>query len=617
MSSNMSYELKDIILTTTYKHDTDQSIVGIKELLESGDLRFISRCNGKTALHQPDKLGAVQDEVLNVYLSELAQEVDVLKTPVDMFLSKIKDVTHVSEQKMALAMREALESSNPADFYQPFEKLAGMFQRGKKEEIHKAVQSLNEFIGHTGASPKELFGWSIAQKCVNNTVCREANLDLSSSTYVLNDKVERVKAVKSYVDSVLDRDGNTNMVAAANPLEYAILETYRKYPNRERMYVRVNEFLEHRGEKVFTRENGARDMLCQYMDEHGMYLGMYVARNIDKCYDLQKSVEKLHGITNVSMNAEKVKEVASQYVMVTGLNAKYEQGKIYGGVVGDVSLATSIGNVRGNQEDAVLLVEHPNNKDFKMMVVADGMGGMDGGEYASNAVVNGLYHWFTNIDAREYERTDDRLASQCSTELQNISNEIYKTSSARNMKSGSTVALAIVGKDRTIIENVGDSRAYLVNQNGMALATVDDSPIREEYRNNRDAMRFDNRSNKITQYMGDGRGINVHKNIVPNASYDTLLLFSDGVTDLVSESRIMALTRNSKGKLKDIANEISQRVNRASEFVREAISNPARAPEELRRRPDFGQKFKEGMNAGKDNTSAIVYHKKKNEEYDR
>lgn len=613
----MSYELKDIILTTTYKHDTDQSIVGIKELLESGDLRFISRCNGKTALHQPDKLGAVQDEVLNVYLSELAQEVDVLKTPVDMFLSKIKDVTHVSEQKMALAMREALESSNPADFYQPFEKLAGMFQRGKKEEIHKAVQSLNEFIGHTGASPKELFGWSIAQKCVNNTVCREANLDLSSSTYVLNDKVERVKAVKSYVDSVLDRDGNTNMVAAANPLEYAILETYRKYPNRERMYVRVNEFLEHRGEKVFTRENGARDMLCQYMDEHGMYLGMYVARNIDKCYDLQKSVEKLHGITNVSMNAEKVKEVASQYVMVTGLNAKYEQGKIYGGVVGDVSLATSIGNVRGNQEDAVLLVEHPNNKDFKMMVVADGMGGMDGGEYASNAVVNGLYHWFTNIDAREYERTDDRLASQCSTELQNISNEIYKTSSARNMKSGSTVALAIVGKDRTIIENVGDSRAYLVNQNGMALATVDDSPIREEYRNNRDAMRFDNRSNKITQYMGDGRGINVHKNIVPNASYDTLLLFSDGVTDLVSESRIMALTRNSKGKLKDIANEISQRVNRASEFVREAISNPARAPEELRRRPDFGQKFKEGMNAGKDNTSAIVYHKKKNEEYDR
>ena len=73
---------------------------------------------------------------------------------------------------------------------------------------------------------------------------------------------------------------------------------------------------------------------------------------------------------------------------------------------------TDIGLVRDKNEDAVLALRHPRNKNFKLLVAADGMGGRNHGEIAANYVVNSLNRWFCNKDVRtlnDTEKTEELL----------------------------------------------------------------------------------------------------------------------------------------------------------------------------------------------------------------
>lgn len=61
----------------------------------------------------------------------------------------------------------------------------------------------------------------------------------------------------------------------------------------------------------------------------------------------------------------------------------------------------------------------------------------------------------------------------------------------------------------------------------------------------KDNLRFHRKSNVITNCIGDGTEIaNVHFTTINNCDYRTLMLFSDGVTDCLSDDQILAITRN-------------------------------------------------------------------------
>ena len=62
---------------------------------------------------------------------------------------------------------------------------------------------------------------------------------------------------------------------------------------------------------------------------------------------------------------------------------------------------TDIGRVRDMNEDAATIVKHPRNKNIKMLVVADGMGGKEDGNIASNYIVTSLERWFINKSIKE------------------------------------------------------------------------------------------------------------------------------------------------------------------------------------------------------------------------
>lgn len=287
--------------------------------------------------------------------------------------------------------------------------------------------------------------------------------------------------------------------------------------------------------------------------------------------------------------------------------------------VDDVMLAvTDIGNRRREQQDAVSILYHPSSKAYKMLVVADGMGGSEHGDRASQEIVRQMTIWFESLDP-EYLKEDKEkeLADMWDNKLMEINQDIIET----YPDSGSTFVGAIVGEKSTIVASVGDSRAYVVaSDNELYQVTSDDNVNFQKWKERwtgdeyikkyeianpeevkayeKECLRFHQNSNQITSAMGVTgmpRPV-VHFKRFLNTAYKTLMLFSDGVTDCLSDKQLMTITKETSPE--DLAKAI----------VNEALTNESVSPGNL------GGDFLKRIPAGKDNTTAAVYHNTDGEE---
>lgn len=405
-------------------------------------------------------------------------------------------------------------------------------------------------------------------------------------------------AIREYIRVVLAQ----KEIEKNNPLEEAIVKTFNKYKTSPRVYEVlekcVSDCLEE-GENHFTRDSGAREKLDEFINiSNGMKLQDYVTFAItDK---LSRSIieEKENELrnenirpSNIQVYSENLEKCRS--AIISGVGFKNEGTASVGK---NLHAATSIGNIRKNQEDAVLLLEHPQIPEFKMLVVADGMGGLDAGEYASNETVQEIKKWFETLDTSYY--TDSKkLQESLGQAIQIISDEIYDKKRGR---CGATFVGAIIGKEETLVSNVGDSRAYVLSGKQLNQITEDQSVVNDYYNRGiikeRDDMRFHRESNIIKQHLGMIGNIRPNFYTIRNQAYDSILLFSDGVTDCLSDLDILAVTRNTdKSKL---AKALVEKALTTNSIARDGLNN---------------YDYVNSIRGGKDNTTAAVYNKEDDE----
>lgn len=278
----------------------------------------------------------------------------------------------------------------------------------------------------------------------------------------------------------------------------------------------------------------------------------------------------------------------------------------------NMSAVTDIGQHRNNQQDSVLILKHPKNPNYKMLVVADGMGGSVDGQRASMKIVQQMVGWFENLNENAMRTHNiEKLKIDWENEIRKINDDILRECPG----AGSTFVGAIVGEKYTTIGCVGDSRAYVLGDNNeLYQLTTDDNQLYqnwEEYwedvsrkqggltpeqeerkKQQKDALRFSTTSNIITNCLGcNARDVSMQFSQIANNDYKTLMLFSDGVTDCLSDSQIMAITRNTDPK--KLAVNI---VNNALVTDSTRIGNV--------------NGYKNFIQAGKDNTTAAILDKR-------
>lgn len=195
-----------------------------------------------------------------------------------------------------------------------------------------------------------------------------------------------------------------------------------------------------------------------------------------------------------------------------------------------------------------------------LLLVADGMGGMNAGERASQLVVEGVRQAFADIpdDAVASPATaGDFVAKAVAAADAKVKQWAATNSDTQGM--GSTVALVWLLGDKVIVGWCGDSRVYRFNpDNGLVRLSHDHSYVQSLVDSGKIPAdeAFDHPdSNVITRSLGDN-GMDPEPQVVIYDVYtnDVFLICSDGLCGLIPDAeieRIMRANSRSTGKCLD------------------------------------------------------------------
>jgi serine/threonine protein phosphatase PrpC len=185
----------------------------------------------------------------------------------------------------------------------------------------------------------------------------------------------------------------------------------------------------------------------------------------------------------------------------------------------------------------------------EIFVVADGMGGHDCGEVASQLAVDTLV-------AVARQRVDvsprpsvDAIENILDEAFQEANNTIKGNAEARGNDMGTTLVACMVIDDQVALcANVGDSRGYLVRNGTLHQITRDHSLVARMVEQNRitaEEARNHPHSNILLRTVGTERNVDIDIFRVELETGDRLLLCSDGLWGEVEDSEIEATLNHS------------------------------------------------------------------------
>lgn len=214
---------------------------------------------------------------------------------------------------------------------------------------------------------------------------------------------------------------------------------------------------------------------------------------------------------------------------------------------------TDTGLVRAHNEDAIEI-----NADYKIAVLADGMGGYNAGEVASGIATN---VFAATLEQRLQQQAEKRrppgnkfLQSLMSESVSLANSKILETARRQPQFSGmgTTLVAALFHHDRIVLANIGDSRGYRFRQGALLQLTHDHSQLQEQI----DAglvspewARFAPNKNLITRALGVASSIDVDTEVHPIEADDIYLLCSDGLSDMLSNEQMIALIKSNHSDL--------------------------------------------------------------------
>ncbi|HLG20823.1 MAG TPA: Stp1/IreP family PP2C-type Ser/Thr phosphatase [Bdellovibrionota bacterium] len=233
---------------------------------------------------------------------------------------------------------------------------------------------------------------------------------------------------------------------------------------------------------------------------------------------------------------------------------------------------TDIGRKRQRNEDSYLV-----NDKLKLYVVADGMGGHAGGEFASKIAVStveeilkGEDRQKSNVPEKTYLDTEenedegheqDRLRDAIARAGSVIVRRAAEEPELRGMGTTATVMLFL--QDKAFIAHVGDSRAYCVRGRKISQITEDHSLVHEQLKSGlitEEEARTHQLKNIITRSVGVQEEVEIDTVVWTVQPGDYYLLCSDGLSNMVADHEMQNLMVDSEPEqaargLVDLANQ--------------------------------------------------------------
>lgn len=210
---------------------------------------------------------------------------------------------------------------------------------------------------------------------------------------------------------------------------------------------------------------------------------------------------------------------------------------------------TDTGRVRKMNQDSMLVLsaDQLECRLDGLYVVADGMGGMAGGEIASRVTVETVPDVVQEVLNEQTDGAGPQALAEALREALEAANNAVFTQARANPElrgMGTTCVAALIRDGQAVIGNVGDSRIYLFRHGRLEQLTDDHSLVQEHVRAGElteQEARESRYKNVITRAVGIARSVEPDIELVDLEPGDTLLLCSDGLTNMVPEPEIERL----------------------------------------------------------------------------
>lgn len=177
------------------------------------------------------------------------------------------------------------------------------------------------------------------------------------------------------------------------------------------------------------------------------------------------------------------------------------------------------------------------------MVVCDGMGGHQAGEYASSLAVNTVVSELRNADTTAL--SPPRAAETLHSAAMLANSRVFSESnSLERAGMGTTMTAAVVTGPVLAIAHVGDSRAYLLRNGELAQLTADHTWVADRVNKGmitRAEAETHAKRNVLLRALGVAEAVDIDRAMVQIQEGDVILLSSDGLHGLVSGAEMASV----------------------------------------------------------------------------
>lgn len=207
------------------------------------------------------------------------------------------------------------------------------------------------------------------------------------------------------------------------------------------------------------------------------------------------------------------------------------------------SAVTDIGISKKTNQDSVCIkvANTENHGQAAMIVLCDGMGGLDKGELASATVIRAFVNWFeqdlqghlNHISWKTFSAEWERMIKELNYKIGQYGKQI-------DVSLGTTVTAMLIIDGKYLIAHVGDSRAYEITDSIRQL-TEDQTFIAREIKKGNmtpEEAEKDPRRNMLLQCVGASRNV-IPQILQGKVKSDSVFMFcSDGFRHVLSNEEI-------------------------------------------------------------------------------
>ncbi|MQN01218.1 MAG: Stp1/IreP family PP2C-type Ser/Thr phosphatase [Lachnospiraceae bacterium] len=205
---------------------------------------------------------------------------------------------------------------------------------------------------------------------------------------------------------------------------------------------------------------------------------------------------------------------------------------------------TDKGKVRATNEDFAFVSDKSVGPLGNLFVIADGMGGENAGDYASEFAVKKVVELLRNEE--EDSVRPDGVVEVMRDVISETNWQLFEKarSDPEKIGMGTTMVTATFLDGVLYVSNIGDSRLYVQRGKNLYQITLDHSYVQEMVRNGEiteEAAKHHKYKSRITRAVGAESMVHTDFFSIPLDDVDRVLMCTDGLTNMVSDDDISSV----------------------------------------------------------------------------